>query len=264
MRYRKRVLAAVIAAGLASGGALAQSTTGAISGQVAQGAGDTVHIESGTGFQRDVPVDARGRYAIAQLPLGNYTVSLRKAGATVQSHANVALRVGAATDVSFAAPVAVSSEGAQELAGVSVSASTLPPIDVASVDSRTVITSQQLAKLPRGFSAEAAARLAPGVVGNAGGFTGPTGQSLISFGGSAANENAYYINGFNTTDPLQAAGGLTLPYGSIDQQEVYTGGYSAQYGRSDGGVLNMVGKRGTNDWHFGGKLSWDPASLRAS
>jgi len=262
MKYRKRVLAAVIAAGLASGGALAQSTTGTISGQMAPGTGDTVHIESGTGFQRDVPVDARGRYAIAQLPLGNYTVSLRKAGATVQSHQNVALRVGAATDVSFAAPAAASET--QNLEGVSVSASALPPIDVASVDSRTVITSQQLAKLPLGFNAEAAARLAPGVVGNAGGFTGPTGQSLISFGGSAANENAYYINGFNTTDPLQAAGGLTLPYGSIDQQEVYTGGYSAQYGRSDGGVLNMVGKRGTNDWHFGGKLSWDPASLRAS
>ena len=34
--------------------------------------------------------------------------------------------------------------------------------------------------------------------------------------------------------------------------------------RSDGGVLNMVGKRGTNDWHFGGMASWEPASTRSS
>ncbi|WP_250876680.1 TonB-dependent receptor domain-containing protein [Luteibacter anthropi] len=258
MRYRKCRLALMIAMGLGAGGAFAQSTTGSIAGQVAPGAGDSVHIESDTGFQRDVPVDARGRYAIPQLPLGSYTVTLRKGGNAVQSRGNVSLRVGVATDVSFQA------QAAQNLEGVAVSANATPPIDVTSVDSRTVITSQQMARLPLGFSAESVARLAPGVVGNAGGFTSDTGNSLISFGGSAANENAYYINGFNTTDPLQSAGGLTLPYGSIEQEQVYTGGYSAQYGRSDGGVLNMVGKRGSNEWHFGGKLSWDPASLRAS
>ncbi|KAG9543893.1 hypothetical protein KCV01_g24973, partial [Aureobasidium melanogenum] len=202
-----------------------QSTTGSIAGSVAPESGDSVHIESDTGFQRDVPIDARGRYAIPQLPLGTYTVTLRKGGAAVQSRANVSLRVGVATDVSFqgAGP-------AQNLEGVSVSANAIPPIDVTSVDSRTVITAQQMARLPLGFSAESVARLAPGVVGNAGGFTSETGNSLISFGGSAANENAYYINGFNTTDPLQSAGGLTLPYGSIEQEQVYTGGYSAQYG----------------------------------
>lgn len=77
----------------------------------------------------------------------------------------------------------------------------------------------------------------------------------MSFGGSSAAENAYYINGFNSTDPLGGPGGLTLPYGSIDQQEIYTGGYSAKYGRSDGGVINAVGKRGTNEWRFGGQIT---------
>ena len=67
-------------------------------------------------------------------------------------------------------------------------------------------------------------------------------------------ENAYYINGFNTTDPLSGFGGITLPYGAIDQQEIMTGGYGAAFGRSDGGVINQVGKRGTNEWHFGGQV----------
>lgn len=258
MKVSKRRLCLLIMASLGAGHALAQSTTGGIVGQVAPGSGDTVTIHSSNGFQRDVPVDSRGRYAINQLPLGRYTVTLKQHGAVTQERKDIELRVGVATDVSFVA------EQAQNLSGVQVSASAVPSIDVSSVDSRTVITAQQLAKLPLGYSAESVARLAPGVVGNAGGFTSATGGSLASFGGSAANENAYYINGFNTTDPLQSAGGLTLPYGSIDQEEVYTGGYSAQYGRSDGGVINMVGKRGSNEWHFGGKVSWDPASTRAS
>jgi len=251
-------LSLLIALSLTGGIAHAQSTTGSIVGQVPAGMGDTVTLQSANGLQRDVALDERGRYSANQLPLGNYTVTLKRAGQAVQTRDNVALRVGAATDVSF------TEAATKNLEGVSVTANALPAIDVTSVDSRTVITSEQLAKLPLGYSAEAVARLAPGAVNNGGGFTSATGGSLVSFGGSGANENAYYINGFNTTDPLKSEGGLTLPYGSIDQEEAYTGGYSAQYGRSDGGVLNMVGKRGTNEWHFGGRASWEPASLRSS
>ncbi len=246
-----------ITAALASAGAVGQSTTGGIAGQVAAGTGDMVSILSSTGQRRDVPVDTHGRYAATQLPLGVYTVTLKKGDTPVDTRDNVGLKVGAVTEVSF------DRQAAQNLAGVTISANALPPIDVTAVDSRTVITAEQLRKLPLGFSAEAAAQLAPGVVNNSAGFTSATGGSLVSFGGAGANENAYYINGFNTTDQLKSEGGLTLPYGSIEQEEVYTGGYSAQYGRSDGGVINMVGKRGTNDWHFGGRASWEPQGTRA-
>jgi len=235
----------------------AQSTTGAISGQVADPKGATVVVQGTTGLSREVQVDAKGRYSAGQLPLGTYSVSLRRDGATVDTRKDVALRVGAATDVSFAAATPAT------LDGVEVRAGRLPDIDVSSVDSRSVITSDQLSKLPLARNADEIARLAPGVISNSGGYTGPTGASLNSFGGSAASENAYYINGFNVTDPQRGLGGISLPYGAIDQQEVYTGGYSAQYGRSDGGVINQVGKRGTNEWHFGGQVLWEPAFARA-
>lgn len=237
--------------------AFAQSTTGSIFGQVPAHAGEAVQIKSSTGIARTVTIDNRGRYSASELPLGTYTVSLLRDGKVVDTRGDISLRVGAGTEVSFE-PVA-----AKELGAVSVSASTTPPIDVTTVDSRTVITSDELARLPLGRSAESIALLAPGVAGNSGGYTGPTGQSLVTFGGSAASENAYYINGFNTTEPQRGLGGLTLPYGAIEQQEIYTGGYSAQYGRSDGGVINMVGKRGTNDWHFGGQVLWEPAFAQA-
>ncbi|WP_213947609.1 TonB-dependent receptor [Luteibacter sp. dw_328] len=252
-----RALAAALAVAISSG-AMAQSTTGSLFGQAPATAGASVTVTSDTGLSRDVPLDERGRYSAGQLPLGTYTVALKVDGKVVDTRQNITLKVGAGTEVSFAAAQA------QSLEGITVSAAALPSIDVSTVDSRTVVTSEQLARLPLGRNSEAIALLAPGVVNNGGSFKGPTGNSLVSFGGSAASENAYYVNGFSTTDPLRGFGGLSLPYGAIDQQEVYTGGYSAQYGRSDGGVINVVGKRGTNEWHFGTQVLWEPNFARSS
>ncbi len=258
LSQRKR-LVAVMATLLVSAGAYGQSTTSSIYGQVSAPSGATIQIRSNTGVSRTVGVDSAGRYNATQLPIGTYSVTLLQNGTAVQTRDNITLKVGIGENVSFASAVS-----AKQLAGVSVSANATPPIDVSSVDSRTVVTSQQLAALPLPRSAEAAALLAPGTVSNAAGAKSTTGNPLISFGGAAAPENAYYINGFNTTDPNGGAGGITLPYGSIDQEEVYTGGYSAQYGRSDGGVLNMVGKSGTNEWHFGAQYEYAPSGLRDS
>jgi outer membrane receptor protein involved in Fe transport len=251
----------VVATGslLASAGAYGQSTTSSIYGQVPVEQGLSIVIHGDTGLTRSVAIDKAGRYNATQLPVGTYTVTLERNGTVLQTHDNVALRVGIGANISFAQPVA-----AKDMSGVTVTGNTMPPIDVSTVDSRTVLTSEQLARLPLAHSAEAAALLAPGAMSGAGGATGATGGRLVSFGGSSSTENAYYINGFNSTDPYNSAGGITLPYGSIDQEEVYTGGYSAQYGRSDGGVINMVGKSGTNDWHFGGQMLYQPEWARAS
>ena len=255
-----RLLALSLSAALMFSAApsFAQSTTGSIFGQAPGVGSETIQVKSSTGISRVVSVDSHGHYVATELPLGTYTVTLLRDGGVVDSRSNISLRVGTGTDVSFE-PATLKNLGA-----VKVSANALPSIDVTSVDSRTVITSAELAQLPLGRSAEAIAQLAPGVVNNSGGYTGPTGQSLVSFGGSSASENAYYINGFATTDPLRGLGGITLPYGAIDQQEIYTGGYSAQYGRSDGGVINMVGKRGTDEWHFGAQVTWEPEFARAN
>ncbi|WP_414649248.1 TonB-dependent receptor [Dyella sp.] len=237
-----------------AGAAFGQSTTGAIFGQVPNGAGQTVKIQSTSGLTREVQVDASGRYSASSLPVGSYTVTLLNGGQPVDSRDNVFLRVGGGIEVDLGAAPA----NAQDLDAISVSASALPSIDVTSVDSRTVITSQDLARLPLNRSAESIALLAPGTVAGSGYF-----NNAVSFGGAGVSENAYYINGYNTTNPLNATGGVGLPYGAIDQQQVLTGGYSAKYGRSDGGVINQVGKRGTNEWHFGAQVQWSPKYLAA-
>lgn len=258
---QKRALALALV--VAMGSVHAQSTTGSIVGSVGQGSGTSVLVENNSGFSREVPVDARGRYTAGNLPLGTYKVTVKREGAVVETRENVAITVGANTDVSFAASAAGS--GVQTLDSVTVSAASLTTIDVSSVDTRTVVTAEQLQQLPLGRTAEAIALLAPGVVVNSGGFdNGPLGGSLPSFGGSAASENAYYLNGFNTTTISNNLGGLTLPYGAIDQQEIFTGGYGAQYGRANGGVINQIGKRGTNEWKFGAAVIWEPNGLKAN
>ena len=252
-------LALALAIALASPLALAQSTTGGIAGTVPAGEAITVLIQNNSGFSREVSVDARGRYALANLPLGSYRVTVRSGDTVLGEREDVLVTVGKTADVSFAG-----ADDVQQLDGVSVSASRLQSIDVSSVDTRTVITAEQLAQLPLPRNAEAIALLAPGVVNNSGGYdNGPLGGSLPSFGGSAASENAYYLNGFNTTNTQNNLGGLTLPYGAIDQQEIFTGGYGAQYGRSNGGVINQVGKRGSNEWTFGAAVIWEPESFKA-
>ncbi|WP_036139080.1 MULTISPECIES: TonB-dependent receptor [unclassified Luteibacter] len=259
---RRSSLALALALSLGGTGAvLAQSTTGNIFGSGAQ-PGDSVQISGSTGITREVPVDAAGRYQFNNLPVGSYQVDLKRNGAVVDSRKNVSLTVGKGSDVSFNA--ATTSASAQSLDSVTVTANSLPPVDVSTVDSRTVITSEQLAKLPLARTAEAIALLAPGAVAGSGYFSGPTGNALVSIGGGSVTENAYYINGFNTTDPISGFGGISLPYGAIDQQEVLAGGYGAAYGRSAGGVISQVGKRGTNEWHFGAQVLWEPRGTRST
>lgn len=252
-RLARSALALAIGMGF-TGLAFAQATTGSLFGQAPSG--DTVTVKSASGLTRTLPVDASGRFSTGSLPVGAYTVTLKdSSGAIVDTRNDVVITVGTGTQVILGG---ASSQNAQAVEGLTVTANSLPSIDVSSVNSRTVITSQQLQQLPLGRNAEAIALLAPGAAQGSSYFKGPGGTDLVSFGGASVTENAYYINGMNVTDPINGLGGISLPYGSIDQEQILTGGYGAQYGRSTGGVINQVGKRGTNEWHFGGQILFTP------
>ena len=261
---RRTALAVAVAAGVGlSGQVLAQATTSTIFGTAPVAAGETVQVIGGSGFNRTVPVDNAGHYTVT-VPVGTYTVNLLQDGKVVQSQANVTPKVSGAQAVNFA-EAGANAKNAQNLSTVTVTGNALPSIDVTSTREATVITAEQLSHLPLARSGAAIALLAPGTVRGAGLLgTGPTGEPLVSFGGSSVAENAYYINGFNTSDPLGNSGGITLPYGSIAQQETLTSGYGAEYGRSAGGVISQIGKSGTNDWHFGGQALWAPAAARSN
>jgi hypothetical protein len=258
MPVRHTALAIAVAMGFGfSGQVMAQATAGSVSGTAPVAAGETVRLTNvGTGLTRTVPVDATGHYYAASLPTGTYNISLVSNGQVIASHDNVQVTV-TGTNVPFAA--AAASTETKNLATVTVTANSIPPIDVSSTRQSSIITAQQLKDLPIGHSAEAIALLAPGVTSGGQSLgNGPTGAPLVSMGGNTVIENAYYLNGFNTTDPIGGSGGVALPYFAIAEQQTITSGYGPEYGRSTGGVISQLGARGSNQWHFGAYASVQP------
>jgi len=256
MPVRHTALAVAVAMGFGfSGQVLAQATTGSITGSAPVAAGESIRLTNvGTGLTRTVPVDATGHYYAASLPTGTYTVSLVSNGQVISTQNNVAVTVSGAATASFAA-----TKETKDLATVTVTANAIPPIDVTSTRQSSVLTAQQLRDLPIARNAESIALLAPGVtLGGSSLGTGPNGAPLVSMGGNSVVENAYYLNGFNTTDPIGGSGGVTLPFFAIAEQQTITSGYGPEYGRSTGGVISQLGARGSNQWHFGAYVDYRP------
>lgn len=242
---------------LLSVSAFAQSNvTGSIFGQVPADAGTSIVVRNiDTGFERSVQLDNGGRYRLGSLPTGEYTVKLMKDGQTVSTRENVVVSIAGGSEVSFGG--AGGSADATSLDRITVVGTGAAALDVSSVDTRTVFYANDLAKLPVPRDVAGVALLAPSVVNNTSYAGAP------SFGGSASSENAYYINGYAVTNPLTSIGFTTLPFEGIDQMQVLTGGYGAEFGRSTGGVINTTTKRGTNTWEGGVALFWTPESLRS-
>ncbi len=246
--------ALVVALGLCmtSGAAYAQSrSAGAIFGNAEAGS-QVVATSTETGLSRSVTVGADGRYQMVEMPVGAYKVSIVENGETVSSR-NVTVSVGA-VEVDFGAAA-----NAEELSGVTVSANMLPSIDVRATDSKITLTAATLNKVPVARDITQAAVLAPSVIPADSRY-----GNSVSFGGSAASENAYFINGYPVTNALTNIGSTSLPFDAIRSEQVITGGYGPRYGRSTGGVINIVTKSGTNEWKAGAEMVWEPEALRAS
>jgi hypothetical protein len=246
---RKALAIAIGSAALGFAGAgWAQATTGTIYGTAPVASGETIQITGGAGYNRTITVGPSGKYSIT-LPVGTYTVSLLQDGKVVQSRTGVTPAAAGAVAVDFTSASATA--GATTLGAVNVTANSIPAIDVTTTNQVTTITARQLQQLPLARTAEDIALLAPGVgMGSPELSGGPLGTPANVFGGASTAENAYYVDGMNTTEALNQQGGITLPYGAIQQQQTFISGYGAQYGRTNGGVINQLGKSGNNDRHF--------------
>ncbi len=225
------------------GGVQAQSNTGgAITGQA--NAGDTITVTNpANGYSRTITTGSDGNYRFSQLQTGNYTVT-RNGGEARET----TVRVGTGSTVNFGGTL-----GTVTVVG----SNQINPIDVSSVESTTILTNEQIRKIPVPENTTAVALLAPGTVRGDSAF-----GNLASFGGASVSENQYFINGFNVTNSFQRLNFAQIPYEAIAEQQVKTGGYGAEFGNSTGGIINQITKRGTNEFHAGGKVVWDPRSLQ--
>jgi outer membrane receptor protein involved in Fe transport len=235
-----------------STGAMAQSNaTGSLSGTVDMVPGTSVVLTSKeTGARRVLTPDASGRFSATSVVTGSYKAEALVNGKVVKTLDDVEVRVGQGTDVSLGT----------QLKTVTVVGSA-KKIEMASMGSTTVFTASDLAKVPVASNVGAVIQLAPNTTRGDSRFGG---GNAPSFGGSSSSENAYYINGFPVTTLLTQVGFSQLPFNSISQAQVLTGGYGAEFGRSTGGVVNIVTKSGTNQWVAGAAYSITPNSLRST
>lgn len=247
-----RLLVLAIALGL-GGGALAQSTAGDISGTATDAPGASVLVKSlDSGLTRSVELAADGRFRVPSLPSGTYDIQLVSQGHVLKSTQTTVL-AGQTAQVSFNADAAQ----ATRLGTVTVNANAIPPIDVSSAETRTTFSASQLNTLPVPRDVVSVTMLAPGVVKGNGAF-----GNLPSVDGSSVAENSYYVNGFNVTNLYNNLSFGEVPFQAIDQLDVQSGGYGAQYGFSTGGVTSVNIKRGTNEWKGGVSWSTAPAWAR--
>ncbi len=247
-RLRKSVLNVALGLCLTSLAApgFAQAVTGAVAGRA--NAGDTITVtNAATGQNRVVTVGKDGSYRVAQLPPGDYTLT-----AGSGKPISVSVSLGGTTTVNL------TSEGAVNLDAVQVVGSrVVNRVDVHSTETATNVSREEWARLPVDQSLGAIALMAPGVVSSGATFGG------LTFGGSSVAENAVYINGLNVTDPYRRQGFSSVPFAFYKEVQVKTGGYSAEFGRSTGGVINAVTRSGGNEFHGGVEVTLEPADWAA-
>ena len=234
---------------LAATPAVAQQTTGSITGRILddQGAsvpGVTVTGKSeATGFVRTDVTDGEGIYRLTALPVGNYDLTAELSGFSKIENKGIVVNVGQTIDLNLTLKLAAVSET------ISVRAET-PLIQTSSSSVGGVVDVSRLESLPlNGRQFANAALSIPGV--GLGFHSDPTKSTQYSpqiGGGNGRNVN-YQIDGGDNND--DTVGGLLqlFPLEAIQEFNFVTQRYKAEYGRSNGGVMNIVTKSGTNDFH---------------
>lgn len=218
---------------------MAQSSEGSIFGRAAPKAQITI-VNLDTGNKRQIEAEANGNYVFPKLQPGRYSIS------TGNISREVAVSTGTGIEVALDTNSTVVVTGSRTRAA----------IDMSSTESNSVFTAADIRALPVSRDTTAVALLTPGTVQGSAGL-----GNLASIGGASVAENAYYINGFDVTNIRNFVSYINLPFEAIAEQQVKSGGYGAQYGRSLGGVIAMTTKSGTNTWKGGASVYFTPANI---
>jgi len=215
-------------------------------------------IQRATGFTRVVTTDASGRYRAPLLPLGPYTIKAELPNFATVTREGVVVTVGSAPVIDLTMPLASVTEA------VTVTADS-PVVEVQRAVTSTTVDQRAIATLPiNGRDFRDFALLAPNAQ------VTPGLRSPIRFGGQQGDYSVINVDGADFTNPFFAeySGSLETKNFAISQEavqefQVLTNGFNAEFGRSTGGVINVVTKSGTNDFRGSGFLFLRDDSLTA-
>lgn len=246
----KKLLFALMCMLVFSFTALAQETTAGIRGTVKDPSGAVI---SGATVTVTSPVligtkaaitDSAGTYAIEQLPPGVYTVITKAAGFGAETVRDLRLETGAMPSLNFSLKIGQ----AEQTVEVSAEAAM---VDVTQSKVAVTITKDVLDSTPHGRSFQSVIPFAPGArqeplqsrttdQGKLNGF---------QIDGASDAENVYMSEGLNTTSIYGGGVGANVPMEFVQEVQVKSSSFEAEFGGATGGVVNVVQKRGGQQWH---------------
>lgn len=229
-------------------GALAQETTAGVQGTVkdpsgATVAGATVEVTSPALIgSRKVQTDSTGNYRVAALAPGNYSMTVSSAGFRTFRQSDIDLSVGRLPTIDVTLEVGAVAETVE----VS-SAATM--VDVTQSKVAVTVEHEVLLNIPKGRSFQSLIPFAPGARQEP--LQGGTSSRDNGFqiDGASDSENVYLIDGVNTTNIQNGGVGKSFQTDFIDEVQIKSSSFEAEYGGALGGVINAVPKRGSNAWH---------------
>jgi Carboxypeptidase regulatory-like domain/TonB-dependent Receptor Plug Domain len=218
--------------------------------------GATVSVKNtGTGLLRTVNTGDDGSYSAPELPIGTYSVTVEKSGF------KVGLVNGISVEVSTERRADVVLQPGDVSQTVEVSGDTLPQVESTSNTLGGIIESTVVTNLPvNGRDYQKLIFLVPGVAGSPDQITdSPGSYGIFSVNGARGRSNNFLLDGTDMNDgyrndpAINEAGvfgtpATILPIEAIAELRVLSN-FEAEYGRSAGGVVNIVTKSGTNDIH---------------
>jgi hypothetical protein len=236
--------AAILVAIFCTPACWAQSEQGAITGVVIDETGAAVPQAKVTAINTSTQVVAatqsneNGNYRIPYLLPGPYMVTAEKEGFSQARIENIRLPVG------LTATINVTMKPGTVRTTVTVQANS----ELLALQSSQLgynVSTQQILQLPIGRNPYNTIGLAPGVMGNS--SAGTSTGAIIS--GGRASTTAVLFDGQETRNNSTGGNSYTPPMESVGELEVLTSSFSAEYGRSTGGVVTAAGRTGTNELH---------------
>jgi outer membrane receptor protein involved in Fe transport len=263
-----RVCAFVILLLALAGVALAQSqaTTGNIEGRVldpkdaAVPGASVIATNQQTGLEKTATTDDQGAFTISFLPPGPYAVRANATGFAQTEIRDVAVTVGGKVPLDLRLAVGAAS-------GTVTVSSEAPIVETNLSSVSTTINSRAIENLPvNGRNYLDFATLTPGVIRD------QNREGDLSVGGQKGTLNSLQVDGVDNNNTFfgQSFGrtGVRPPYQfseeSVQEFQVNQNGFSAEFGRAGGAVINVVTKSGTNDIHGGGFEFFRDESLNAN
>jgi hypothetical protein len=248
--------------------AMSQTAGGAIQGFASDPSGAAITgaqvtlTEDATGVTRTVRTNAAGLYAVANLQPSTYSESITASGFSSEHAERLSLTVGANLTVNFVLKVGAANEQVEVR-------DTSAQIDLVSSNLSEVVDSTTIRELPlNGRDWSQLITLQPGAdevrnqstIGGAG--TSDVNRVLRGFGnqmsisGTRPQQNNYRLDGVSFNDYTNGAPGGVLGtitgVDAVQEFSVITTNYSAEYGKTSGGVINAITRSGTNQFHGSG------------